>query len=151
MRRILLKVNMSEAAGPDNILGLALRTCANQLVDVITNIFNTSLSQKSVKSLQYVVFEKLVPVYYVYCYAPKHQDKFLVCVNLLGNKPNSDSANQRQHHSQPGLSPVCIQSQQIHRGCHLHCVSPVTEDALEIGGSSRSNNPSAGSLLASSF
>ncbi len=29
--------------------------------------------------------------YNVYCYAPKDQDKFLVRVNLLGNKPDSDS------------------------------------------------------------
>ncbi len=26
----------------------------------------------------------------VYCYAPTYQDKFLVCENLLGNKPDSD-------------------------------------------------------------
>ncbi len=42
---------MSKAAGPDlmlNIPGRVLRTCANQLVDVITDIFNISLSQESV-------------------------------------------------------------------------------------------------------
>ncbi len=30
------------------------------------------------------------PTYYVYCYAPAYQDKFLVCENLFGNKPDSD-------------------------------------------------------------
>ena len=48
VRRILLRVNMNKAAGPDNIPGRVLKTCANQLVDVITDIFNISLSQESV-------------------------------------------------------------------------------------------------------
>ncbi len=48
VRKVLLKVNMSKAAGPDNIPGRVLKTCANQLVDVITDIFNISLSQESV-------------------------------------------------------------------------------------------------------
>ncbi len=44
VRRILLRVNMSKAAVLDNISlpGCVLKTCANQLVDVITNIFNIS-------------------------------------------------------------------------------------------------------------
>ncbi len=29
--------------------------------------------------------------FYVYCYAPAYQDKFLVCENLFGNKSDSDS------------------------------------------------------------
>ena len=36
------------AAGPDNIPGCALKTCANQLVDVITHIFNMLLLQVTV-------------------------------------------------------------------------------------------------------
>ena len=39
---------MNKAAGPDNIPGCVLKTWANQLVDVITDIFNISLSQESV-------------------------------------------------------------------------------------------------------
>ncbi len=42
VRKILLRVKMSKAAGPSPVL----RTCANQLVDVITAIFNISLSQE---------------------------------------------------------------------------------------------------------
>ncbi len=30
-------------------------------------------------------------IYYVYCYAPTYQDKFLVCENLLCSKSDSDS------------------------------------------------------------
>ncbi len=40
-----MRVNMSKAAGPDNIPGHVLRTRANQLVDVITDIFNISPSK----------------------------------------------------------------------------------------------------------
>ncbi len=45
VRRIVLIVNVNKAAGPDNIPDRVLRTCANKLVDVITDIFNSSLSQ----------------------------------------------------------------------------------------------------------
>ncbi len=31
-----------------------------------------------------------VYTYYVYCHAPAYQDKFLVCENILGNKPDSE-------------------------------------------------------------
>ncbi len=48
VRRTLLRVNMSKAVRPDIIPRFVLRTCANQLVDVITDIFNISLSQERV-------------------------------------------------------------------------------------------------------
>ncbi|KAK1804667.1 hypothetical protein P4O66_020056, partial [Electrophorus voltai] len=44
VRRILCGVNPWKAAGPDNILGHVLRECADQLADVLTDIFNISLS-----------------------------------------------------------------------------------------------------------
>lgn len=37
---------MRKAARSDNIPGRVLRTCANQLLDVILGIFNISLSQE---------------------------------------------------------------------------------------------------------
>ncbi|KAI2645554.1 hypothetical protein H4Q32_025440 [Labeo rohita] len=43
--KTLSRVNPRKAAGPDNIPGHALRDCAAQLTDVLTDIFNTSLSQ----------------------------------------------------------------------------------------------------------
>ncbi len=44
--------------------------------------------------MQYLLFTCFLFIlsYCVYCYAPKHQDKFLVYVNLLVNKPDSDSS-----------------------------------------------------------
>ncbi len=41
----LSRINPRKAAGPDNIPGRVLRDCAAQLTDVLTDIFNTSLSQ----------------------------------------------------------------------------------------------------------
>lgn len=45
VRRTLRKVNPRKAAGPDNITGRVLRDCADSLTDVLTDIFNISLSQ----------------------------------------------------------------------------------------------------------
>ncbi|KAK3522402.1 hypothetical protein QTP86_009812 [Hemibagrus guttatus] len=44
MKRALCRVNPRKSAGPDNIPGRVLRECAEQLVDVFTDIFNISLS-----------------------------------------------------------------------------------------------------------
>ncbi|KAK1798660.1 hypothetical protein P4O66_006946, partial [Electrophorus voltai] len=44
VRRTLRGVNPRNAAGPDNIPGRVLRECADQLADVLTDIFNISLS-----------------------------------------------------------------------------------------------------------
>ncbi|KAK1804805.1 hypothetical protein P4O66_003647 [Electrophorus voltai] len=44
VRRTLRGVNPQKAAGPDNIPGRVLRECADQLADVLTDIFNISLS-----------------------------------------------------------------------------------------------------------
>ncbi|KAK1792118.1 hypothetical protein P4O66_001895 [Electrophorus voltai] len=44
VRHTLHGVNPRKAAGPDNIPGRMLRECADQLADVLTDIFNISLS-----------------------------------------------------------------------------------------------------------
>ncbi len=45
VRKTLSRINPRKAAGPDNIPGRELKDCAEQLTDVLTDIFNTSLSQ----------------------------------------------------------------------------------------------------------
>ncbi|KAM7374814.1 hypothetical protein PAMP_007451 [Pampus punctatissimus] len=45
VRRSLSRINTHKAAGPDNIPGRVLKDCAEELTDVLTDIFNTSLSQ----------------------------------------------------------------------------------------------------------
>lgn len=44
-RRTLTRVNSRKATGPDNIPGRMLKESANELADVLTDIFNISLSQ----------------------------------------------------------------------------------------------------------
>ena len=45
VRRSLRRINARKAPGPDDIPGRVLRDCAEELTDVFTDIFNTSLSQ----------------------------------------------------------------------------------------------------------
>ncbi len=45
VRKTLSRINPRKAAGPDNIPGRVLKDCAEQLTHVLTDIFNTSLSQ----------------------------------------------------------------------------------------------------------
>ncbi len=45
VRKTLSRINPRKAAGPDNIPGRVLKDCAEQLTDVLTDIFNISLSQ----------------------------------------------------------------------------------------------------------
>ncbi|XP_062903643.1 uncharacterized protein LOC134346246 [Mobula hypostoma] len=44
VKRTLCRVNQRKAAGPDNIPSRVLRGCADQLAEILTNIFNISLS-----------------------------------------------------------------------------------------------------------
>ena len=50
VRSTLLRINPCKAAGPDNIPGRVLRDCAEELTDVLTDIFNISRSQAVVPS-----------------------------------------------------------------------------------------------------
>ncbi|KAK1787339.1 hypothetical protein P4O66_002838 [Electrophorus voltai] len=45
VQRTLRRVNPRKAAGPDNIPGNVFKECADQLAYVLTDIYNTSLSQ----------------------------------------------------------------------------------------------------------
>ncbi|CAI5642557.1 uncharacterized protein LOC112847980 [Oreochromis niloticus] len=48
VHKVLRKINPCKAAGPDNIVGWALKAFTNELADVLTSIFNLSLSQSIV-------------------------------------------------------------------------------------------------------
>lgn len=50
VKRTLSAINTRKAAGPDNIPGRVLKDCAEELKDVFTDIFNTSLRQATVPS-----------------------------------------------------------------------------------------------------
>ncbi len=62
------------AAGPDNIPGCVMKDCAEQLTDVLTDIFNTSLSQAVIptclKSTTIIPVTKKSPVSCLNDYRP---------------------------------------------------------------------------------
>ncbi|KAI2655641.1 hypothetical protein H4Q32_024234 [Labeo rohita] len=74
VRKTLSRINPRKAAGPDNIPGCVLRDCAAQLTDVLTDIFNTSLSQTVVptclKSTSIIPVPKKSPVSCLNDYRP---------------------------------------------------------------------------------
>ncbi len=74
VRKTLSRINPRKAAGPDNIPGRVLKDCAAQLMDVLTDIFNTSLSQAVVptclKSTTIIPVPKKSPVSCLNDYRP---------------------------------------------------------------------------------
>ncbi len=70
VRKTLSRINPRKAAGPDNIPGRVLKDCAEQLTDVLTDIFNTSLSQAVIptclKSTTIIPVPKKSPVFTVW-------------------------------------------------------------------------------------
>ncbi len=74
VRKTLSRINPRKASIPDNIPGRVLKDCAAQLTDVLTDIFNTSLSQAVVptclKSTTIIPVPKKSPVSYLNDYHP---------------------------------------------------------------------------------
>ncbi|XP_058650447.1 uncharacterized protein LOC131551470 [Onychostoma macrolepis] len=74
VRKSLSRINPRKAAGPDNIPGRVLKDCAAQLTDVLTDIFNTSLSQAVIptclKSTTIIPVPKKSPVSCLNDYRP---------------------------------------------------------------------------------
>ncbi len=74
VRKTLSRINPRKAAGPDNIPGRVLKDCAEQLTDVLTDIFNTSLSQAVIptclKSTTIIPVPKKSPVSCLNDYRP---------------------------------------------------------------------------------
>ncbi|KAI2645345.1 hypothetical protein H4Q32_028858 [Labeo rohita] len=74
VRKTLSRINPRKAAGPDNITGRVQRDCTAQLTDVLTDIFNTSLSQAVVptclKSTSIIPIPKKSPVSCLNDYRP---------------------------------------------------------------------------------
>ncbi len=74
VRKTLSRINPRKPADPDNITGRVLRDCAAQLADVLTDIFNSSLSQAVVstclKSTSIIPVPKKSPVSCLNDYRP---------------------------------------------------------------------------------
>ena len=104
--------------GPDNILGHVLRTCAGELADVLTDIFNISLSQAIIPRC--FKTSTIIPVARITCILSER-------LPPRGTNTNCDVfwvACQTTHHSQPPCITwpisVCLSSQPLYRGCNIH-------------------------------
>lgn len=75
VKKTLLRLNVWKAAIPDNIPGHVLRWCADQLADVLTDIFDISLSTPIVlmcfKTTSIILMPKKSPELWRSCWWPK--------------------------------------------------------------------------------
>ena len=102
----LTRVSQQKVGGLDHILGHVLRTCAGELADVLTDIFNTHYDTSG-KDISCILSEGL----------PPHLTD-INCDEVFW------AACQTTHHSQPPCIiwpiSVCLLSQPLHRGCNIH-------------------------------
>ncbi len=119
VRKTLSRINPRKAAGPDNIPGRVLKDCAEQLTDVLTDIFNTLLSQAVIptclKSTTIIPVPKKSPVSCLNDYRPIALTpiimkcfKRLVMHNIKTSLP--------QH---TWSAPVCIPSKPLKGWCNF--------------------------------
>ncbi len=117
VRKTLSRVDPRKAAGPDNIPGRVLRDCAEQLTDVLTYIFNISLSQAVVptclKSTTITPVPKKSPVSCLNDYHstdPNYDE-------VLWEVSHAPYQIQSPQHTWP--APVCIPSKPLNGRCHF--------------------------------
>ncbi len=117
VRKTLSRINPRKAAGPDNIPGRVLKDCAEQLTDVLTDIFNTSLSQA------------VIPT----CLKSDHTGtKKITCVLSKWLPSHSTDSNhnevlweashaqhQNQHPQHTRSAPVCIPPKPLYGWCNF--------------------------------
>lgn len=120
VKKTLLRINPRKAAGPDNIPGWVLKDCAEELKDVLTDIFNILRSQtvfpKCFKATTIIPVSKsrTHPVTRLPARCTDlHHYEVLRATGHAVHKIHSSSL--------PRPIPVCIQNQQVHRRCHLSC------------------------------
>lgn len=104
-----------EAAGPDNIP--VLRTCANQLVDVSTDIFNISVSQESVPTCFKTA--TIIPV--------PHCNSVL---DFLTNRHSSDWQSHLLHCGSQRRSPPGLCAYPLLFTLHTHDFKPNRENSV---------------------
>ncbi len=119
VRKTLSRINPRKAAGPDNIPGRVLKDCAAQLTDVLTDIFNTSLSQAVVptclKSTTIIPVPKKSPVSCLNDYRPIALTPIMMkCFERLVMQKN-----QKQPPQHTRSTPVCIPSKPLYGRCNF--------------------------------
>ncbi len=112
VRKTLSRINPRKAAGPDNIPGRVLKDCAAPLTDVLTDIFNTSLSQAVIptclKSTTIIPVPKKSPVSCLNDYRP-------IALTPIMMKCFERLVMQKIKNSLPNtLDPVCIPSKPLY-------------------------------------
>ncbi len=118
VRKTLSRINPQKAAGPDNIPGRVLKDCAAQLTDVLTDIFNTSLSQAVVptclKSTTIIPVPKKSPVSCLNDYRPIALTPIMMkCFERLVMQKNQKPPQHTRS------APVCIPSKPLYGRCNF--------------------------------
>ncbi len=107
VRKTLSSINPHKAAGPDNIPGRVLTDCAEQLTDVLTDIFNTSLSQAVIPTC--LKSTEIIPTKEITCVLSKRLPSHSTDSNhneLLWEASHAQHQNQPPQHTRS--APVCI-------------------------------------------
>ncbi len=119
VRKTLSRINPRKAVGPDNIPGRVLKNCAAQLTDVLTDIFNTSLSQAVVptclKSTTIIPVPKKSPVSCLNDYRPIA----LTSITMKCFERLVMQKNQKQPPQHTRSAPVCIPSKPLYGRCNF--------------------------------
>ncbi len=119
VRKTLSRINPRKAAGPDNIPGRVLKDCAEQLTDVLTDIFNISLSQAVIptclKSTTIIPVPKKSPVSCLNDYRPIALTPIIMkCFERL---VMHNIKNQPPQHTRS--APVCIPPKPLYGWCNF--------------------------------
>lgn len=118
VRTSLFRINQRKAAGLDSIPGRVLRVCAAQLTDVLTDIFNTLLSQAVAPTFQihnnYTGTKEIICVLFKWLPShttdPNHNE-------VLWEISHAQHQNRPPQHTRS--TPVCITSKPLYRWCNF--------------------------------
>ncbi len=119
VRKTLSRINPRKAAGPDNIPGRVLKDCAEQLTDVLTDIFNISLSQAVIPTC--LKSTTIIPVpKKITCVLSKWLPSHSTDSNhneVLWEASHAQHQNQPPQHTWP--APVCIPPKPLYGWCNF--------------------------------
>ena len=131
VRRTLQRVNPRKALGPDVIPGRILKDCADQLSEVLADIFNTSVSQARVpsglKTSTIIPVPKTPAVSSLNDHSPialtPVRCVFIIIVLWVLWEISNETPKTVHRHGKRVPSPICIQAKPVHSRRH-HCCDP---------------------------
>ncbi len=119
VRKTLSTINPRKAAGPDNIPGRVLKDCAEQLTDVLTDIFNTSLKPGSYPHMSQI-HDNHTGTKEVTCVQSKRRPSHSTDSNhneVLWEVIHIQNQNQPPQHTQS--AQVCIPPKPLYGWCNF--------------------------------